>query len=820
MQLNKLISCLAFLIISPSYADVIISEYLEGSGNNKAIEFFNSSSTAVNLNTYTLEIFPNGSTESSVKILLNGTLPAKGVYVIVNPNADNNILEQADQTAQVYINGNDAIVLNNGDTVIDSMGQVGVDEYWESEGISMSNQTLRRRAGFDDGDTDPNDEFFPHVNFISFATDDYFDLGTHNGFGEGTPGTPPSEPTPLPDFGQCDDPATLISEIQGPTTTSPLNYEYVVIEGIVTSVHQKGSESLGGFFIQEEDSHRDGNANTSEGVFVSYTTLDVGSGNKVRLRGLVHETNSLTQIADVSEIIFCEGNLSVTPVSTSMPFGGLGSLEALEGMLIELSHPVVAINTDRLHDAGEFAVAKERFFWRTQLEAPVPAEEIDMRLHSLLIDDGSRASPPLDVAFPTGGLSAQNTLRLGTEITNPRGVLNYQNDEFRLIAASDLQFLETNPRLEQPENAEEGDLRIASFNIGPFLNTHFYSGVGADSELEYERQLEKLVAAISSLNADIIGLGGIQANGFGERSAISELTQAVSDYSSLEWEFVEFANFGNSEDVRTANSIIYRSDRVIPTGVAAQGSEEYSSLIYEMMAQSFKDKTNEDEITVVVSELVNRVDYCTGSYTEVGDDDSGDGQQCGNTSRLKAVEQMLQWLGTSPTGQADDDVVLLGTFNAYSMEDPIQALLDAGFIDLQMQELGAENYTIARNGFSGVIDYVFATESLSAKVVSTSTWHINADEPRALDYNIDNKGWGDLMTRYFNADPYRSAEHDPVLIAINTVSSDDGGGDGDTPPPSGGGGTPTAPQSSSGGSFPWPLCLVALYLVVVRRLSA
>ncbi|EMB15711.1 endonuclease/exonuclease/phosphatase family protein [Rhodopirellula europaea 6C] len=50
---------------------------------------------------------------------------------------------------------------------------------------------------------------------------------------------------------------------------------------------------------------------------------------------------------------------------------------------------------------------------------------------------------------------------------------------------------------------------------------------------------------------------------------------------------------------------------------------------------------------------------------------------------------------------------------------------------------------------------------MANNVSGVATWHINADEPRSLDYNREYN-----PAELFHADPYRSSDHDPVLIGI------------------------------------------------------
>ena len=118
-------------VASAATADLLISEYIEGSSFNKAIEIYNGTGAAVDLEAggYRLELYSNGSTAVSHSMALSGVVASGDVYVVAHPTANAAILAEADVTngSVVNWNGDDAIVLRGGDdAVVDSIGQVGV----------------------------------------------------------------------------------------------------------------------------------------------------------------------------------------------------------------------------------------------------------------------------------------------------------------------------------------------------------------------------------------------------------------------------------------------------------------------------------------------------------------------------------------------------------------------------------------------------------------------------------------------------------------------------------------------------------------------
>ena len=88
-----------------------ISEMIEGTADNKAVELFNPSETPVDLNDFSIRLFKDGQV-TSTDIQLSGTLAAKSKFVIAHPAANSDIISKADMLdAQLNYDGNDAIVV-------------------------------------------------------------------------------------------------------------------------------------------------------------------------------------------------------------------------------------------------------------------------------------------------------------------------------------------------------------------------------------------------------------------------------------------------------------------------------------------------------------------------------------------------------------------------------------------------------------------------------------------------------------------------------------------------------------------------------------
>jgi predicted extracellular nuclease len=106
--------------------ELFFSEYIEGSSNNKALEIYNATGAAIDLAAagYNVQMAFNGNPTPSLTIALTGTVADGDVFVLAQASANATILAQADQTnGSGWFNGDDAVILRIGTTVVDSIGQ-------------------------------------------------------------------------------------------------------------------------------------------------------------------------------------------------------------------------------------------------------------------------------------------------------------------------------------------------------------------------------------------------------------------------------------------------------------------------------------------------------------------------------------------------------------------------------------------------------------------------------------------------------------------------------------------------------------------------
>ncbi|KID55894.1 extracelullar DNA degradation protein, EddB [Pseudoalteromonas luteoviolacea] len=758
---KSLVASAITCFLLPVHAEVMISEYVEGSSYNKAVEIYNNSNSPINLSDYRLQFYFNGNTNSGTSIVLEGTVAPKDTHVIVHARAAEELRLKAQQQKDgSWFNGDDAVVLTKNDVIVDSIGQIGVDpgSSWSDQGVSTKDRTLVRFASVSSGDAVATDEFIPSVEWEALAKDDFSNIGIHNS-------SDPVEPPAI----TCNENNTKIHAIQGESNESPLVGEQVELQGVVTAAFV-GDDQLKGFFVQEESFDQDDNALTSEGIFVSYQDNSIVEGQVVKLAGSVRESYGQTQISSVTGLVLC-GTEAV--VSTDITIPSQLGLEAYEGMLVNITNELFVNDSYGLKRYGELKLGSERLYQGTQVATPGDsANEVERlnRTKEITLDDGSSLQNPEVIPYPTVELDAYNTLRLGDKVTGVEGVVGYGFSQYRVHPVNQPNFVSENTRTDAPTELQ-GNLRVASMNVLNFFNGDglgggFPTARGADSIEEFERQKAKLVTAILNLDADVIGLLEVENDGFGEFSAIAELANALTmaDANNT-YQYVDMGTDAIGTDA-IMSGIIYRSNKVKEAGTAAYTDAvpfDYGNRPPVM--QTFEDLQTTDVFNVVVTHLRSK-GSC--SKAEGLDQDQLDGQGCWNQTRVTAVDELNRWLASNPTSILDDDTIILGDFNAYNKEDPIAQMTVNGYDNLRdVINSDSTSYSYVFKGRLGSLDHAFASSAMTQKVRAVSDWHINADEPVALDYNVEYKSHKHQQSLYADH-AYRSSDHDPIVIDLQT----------------------------------------------------
>jgi predicted extracellular nuclease len=614
----------------------------------------------------------------------------------------------------------------------------------------------------------------------------------------------------LPLNSACEAVATNISAIQGSGLVSSLAGEVVDVEAIVTGDFQ-GPTGLSGFYMEEPAGERDANHATSEGLFI-FSSLPVAAGDRVRVRGTVAEfasatagvTSRLTELSGVSSVQVCSENHGLPPISdVTLPVGAPSEWERYEGMRVRFTQQLVVAGNVSLGNFGQIDLAPSVLYQPTHSvgNSTSWSAAADLVARSrIALDDGSTSSNAninggTVAPYPAPGLSNANTLRVGALVNGTGGgaptplvgVLDDRFGAYRVHPTEPVTFSNaSNPRPDTLLVAAAAAARfsIISANVLNYFTTLGSRGAATPDELIKQRA--KIVAQLAVTGGDVIGLSEIQnfANGNTNgvtytNSAIADLTAALAADTGRNYQFVDTLNEAslapgnvladNGTDA-IRNAIIYDAGAVTPVG--------YTALYYQndqnrpSLARTFKPASgagaDAQTFTVVVNHFRSK-----GSACGPASDDPFQGN-C-NGMRVSMSGNVSTWLASNPTGDpaANRRQILIGDFNAYFGEDPIQMLLGGGgytnLIDL-LHGPTAYSYNFASQ--LGYLDHALVNGPALGLVKDVAHLHINADEPAALQALDSSAKSAVAQVAYFAPNEFAASDHDPIVVGFNPLAGD------------------------------------------------
>ncbi|WP_238947683.1 ExeM/NucH family extracellular endonuclease [Caldimonas brevitalea] len=558
---------------------------------------------------------------------------------------------------------------------------------------------------------------------------------------------------------------TPIPQIQGTGDASPLLGQRVTTAGVVTAVFP----GLKGFYLQDE--RGDGDGRSSDGVFVYVPAgASVSPGQRVQLSAEVDEFHTVTQLKNVTDLTVLGRGRTPVPTPVQLPEKVDGELEQHEGMLVSLAVPMTVSQNYFLGRYGQLTLsAQGRLEKATNRFRPGSAaarrvDEANAR-RRLLLDDGSAAQNPTPMPY----LGRDQTVRAGDRLHRLTGVIDHGPATADAAGPRDYKLHPTQPPVIERVNdrtaappAVGGKLRVASFNVLNYFVTVDQPGAaclpsgtrsdcrGADSALEFTRQRDKILAALTALDADVVGLIEMQRD---QGAALQDLVDGLNARLGAGTYAVvpDPAEGVGTDAIRVA--MIYKPVKVSRVGAAL--SDPHPVHNRPPLAQAFVTPQGQT-FSVVVNHFKSK--GCGGASGP--DADAGDGQGCFNARRVGQAQQLLRFIDSVKAQARDEDVLVLGDLNAYGREDPIETLRQGGLVD-QIARFNSLGYSYVFDGEAGYLDHALATASLSAQVSRAVEWHINADEPVVIDYNTEFKPQ-DL----YAPTPYRSSDHDPVLLGL------------------------------------------------------
>lgn len=578
-----------------------------------------------------------------------------------------------------------------------------------------------------------------------------------------------------------------IPAIQGRSAQSLYLGQAVQTEGVVTVLTNAG------FFMQ--DAIGDGDPATSDGIYVFLDRSPaVKPGQRLRLRATVAEyavgksaqalANPLTELVRPQIEVLGSGPLPA-PVEIRLPMPEESGLERFEGMLVRIKGPLTVQQNFFLGRFGLLTLAAGgRLEKPTNRYPPGSRQALALAQENarrrILLDDGSSRQNPDRVPY----LGDDGSVRAGDRVSELIGVIDYglSGSDPEGLAGYRLQpfvvpeFSRTNPRPPVPPQPG-GELRVAAFNVLNYFITLDQPGAlclpvsrargrgargecrGAKTAEEFARQKAKIIAALTALNADVLGLIEVENQG---NAAVLDLVAALNArLGAGTYASVGLPAEGTGEDaIRVA--MIYKPAKLRRVG--ASRSDAASIHSRPPLAQTFATPEGE-RFSVVLAHFKSK-SRCPDDARSP-DADQGDGQGCWNARRVAQAQALQGFVKRVQAQSGDADVLLIGDLNAYAYETPLLGLRAAGWVDL-VERAAPGAYSYVFDGEAGRLDHALATPGMAAQISGAALWRINADEPSLLDYRLDFRqpACERCAPDQYRPDPYRSSDHDPVLVGL------------------------------------------------------
>jgi 5'-nucleotidase len=806
---------------NPGGTGLVISEVYGAGGNSGAVynadfvELYNPTATAIGLTGDYVHYRSATGTSGGTPYALSGSVPAGGHYLVQmsGTGANGAALPTPDAVAapafslaaaggQVYLLSSSSPITTTGNQagaagVIDMVGATGSSSFETAATSAPATATssLNRVAAGTDTDN----------NTADFA----LAAPTPQNAGPGGPPPPPTEYT--------------IAEIQGTdTATSPHVGETVITQGVVTADYATGG--FNGFYLQTAGTGgtSDATPGASDAVFVfgSAAAAKVAIGDFVQVQGKVSEFAGTTEIGASADNVteLSDAHDPVTPAAIAYPTSE-GAREAHEGELLAPTDTFTVTDNFSANQFGEIGLATgdHQLVQPTDVANPttdpgtIAAVQADNAQRAVFLDDGSSLNflNAANKGIPLPWLATDNPVRIGSSATLHQPViLEFRNSQWNFQPTSQVTgegqavatFGDTRAANEAPA-AVGGDLRLATFNVENFFPTSAadYEAMdpgnactsfddragnpitvnqctpngprGAWDATNLQRQLAKEVKAINTMDADVMSLEEIENSvqfGKDRDSALSQLVDALNaDAGTTRWAYVpspapaDLPPAAEQDVIRTG--FIYNPAKVEPVGpsvVLADQSDpgEPFSNAREPLAQEFKRKgaLDSDGFLVVVNHLKSKGD---SNPPATGDNANGI-QGAFNGDRVRQAHALVDFANQVAADRGTAKVFLVGDFNSYTQEDPMQVLYDAGYVNQASDDPRDVSYEFG--GMAGSLDHVLASPAAVGMVTGKDVWQINAEEQVGFEYSRYNYN----ATLLYQANQFRASDHNPELVGL------------------------------------------------------
>jgi predicted extracellular nuclease len=311
------------------------------------------------------------------------------------------------------------------------------------------------------------------------------------------------------------------------------------------------------------------------------------------------------------------------------------------------------------------------------------------------------------------------------------------------ITPTEVPVFEGNERPMEVVGLGDYDVKVCGFNLEYYLGGDWGEKMGPETKEDAEQQHNKIVKTLSTIDADIFGLVEIQQG----QDAMQKLADALNKiYPEAKYTYI---NDGTKKDGSYIKvGYLYKASKVKPL---RQLQSNDTGVKHRKKAQGFEVLATGEKFVYMINHFKAKSGKGSGDNA-----DKGDGQSTYNGDRVREATAVVTFAKSCATYFGDEDVLVMGDLNAYSMEDPIRKFTDAGYTNLIKEFEGAEGYTYSYRGAVGCLDHALANAAIESQVTGCEVFHINTDESTVFGYD----GYS------YQNNMYRSSDHDPVVVGL------------------------------------------------------
>jgi predicted extracellular nuclease len=595
-----------------------------------------------------------------------------------------------------------------------------------------------------------------------------------------------------------------ISEVQGDKNASPFVGDSVKLTGIVTA------RLRGGFFLQSPDDKIDGNAATSEGIYIytkSEPTGDAAVGNLISVTGTVAEfvpkrellSLPITQLSmfkdrDTIKVVSKANALPKPVVLTAADFGkgAIDALERYEGMRVQADELTVVAPTNGRVDGKTATSVSDGVFYAVLKGTPRPFREPGIETYDyVLLSDKDKEKMKRD--YPKIPVFDNNPERLRVEsaaqlgaqtidatvfstVKNLTGVLHYAYRAYAILPDVDSKHAVSGAVKAAPLPATtERQFSIAGANLENLFDDEDDPSIKEDlvTKAAFEKRLKKISLAVRDYMRapDVIGV--IEAENLAVLKKLADKINADAVAAGQPNPKYE-AHLIDGNDGRGIDSgFLVKSARVKVVEVKQFGKED-----------RFKNPKGDEDVLNDRPPLMLRAaidDPKTGKPFEftvfvnhlksfLGVDDPKDGGARVRTKRRIQAEFLAKIVQDRQVANPNERIVLIGDFNAYQFNDgigdtigtikgtpapkeavmnPSPDLVNPDLINLVDFKPAAERYSYSFDGNAQVLDHILINETMKKHIANFGFARLNADFPET--YRND------------DARPERFSDHDAAI---------------------------------------------------------